>query len=163
MHMHPMARLAQGVAFSAVMLGCAVQPIIVLSHQPDLVAGPDSKWLILCCERVPLSYQLCRARYVVDLVAFENGSAGLALQPKDLRGARLELRSSQPFMDAVKVGLTPDSWPGGYRYWVLPDWVSKAPFHFSVVDSRGRVLGSEELAYRDGVALALELRVHGGT
>lgn len=161
--MHRAAQLAQGIAFSAAMLGCAVQPIILLSAQPNLVAGPESKWLSLCCERVPLTYQLRRARYVVELVAFENGSAGLALQPKDLRGARLELRSSQPFMDAVKVGLTSDSWPGGYRYWVLPDWVNREPFHFSVVDSRGRVMGNEELTYRDGMALALELRVYGGT
>src|SRR5262249_54651673 len=111
--------------------------------------GSPSQWRRLTGEAIPLKYEIRRAEYVVDLCAFENGSAGLDVQPKTLLGANLQLRSDQPFMDAIQIGLAPESWPNGHRYWILPNWVKSQPFRFSVLDQAGRVLGNEELPYRE--------------
>ena len=132
---------------TAAELGCSGNRIIVLAEQPNLVAGDPSKWRRMSGDAIPLDYEIRRANYVVALHAFENGSTGLDVQPKDLLGANLELRSDQEFMDAVHLELAPDSWPAGRRYWFLPDSVNGQPFRFSVVDAAGRVLGNEELRY----------------
>jgi hypothetical protein len=137
------------LASVAVEVGCSDERILVLSKQPNLVAGSSSKWRRHTGEAIPLEYEIRRADYVIACRAFENGSAGLDLQPKTLLGANLELRSDQPFMDAIRIGLAPEAWPNGHRYWVLPNWVKGQPFRFSVVDPNGRVLGNEELSYQE--------------
>jgi hypothetical protein len=141
---------------TAVGLGCSGNRIIVLSEQPNLVAGGSSKWRRLTGDAIPLDYEIRRVDYVVALRAFENGSAGLDVQPKSLLGANLELRSDQQFMDAVHLELAPDAWPDGRRYWVLPNWVKGQPFRFSVVDTTGHVLGTEELPYTEVRVVAWE-------
>jgi len=137
-------------------LGCSGGHVVVLAEQPNLVPGPSSKWRRLTGEAIPLEYEIRRADYVIALRAFENGSAGLGIQPKDLHGTSLEVRSDQPVRDAIQLGLAPDARPEGARYWVLPNWVKGQPFRFSVVDATGRVLGSEELPYSEVKVVAWE-------
>ena len=132
------------MAFSS---ACSSSRMILLSDQQKLTATTFSKWRRLDGRAVPLEYEIRRSEYLVALRVFENGSAGLAVQPRDFVGRNLELKSDQPFMDAINVGLASDSWPVGHRYWVLPAWVSGRPFQFSVFSPTGRVLGHEELSY----------------
>jgi hypothetical protein len=150
------------LASAAVELGCSSGRIIVLSEQPNLISGRSSKWRRMNGQAIPLEYEIRRANYVVVLRAFENGSSGLDVQPKTLLGTNLELRSDQPFMDAIHIGLDSDSWPDGHRYWVLPNWVNGQPFRFSIVDPTGTILGNEELPYTEVRVVAWEgLSRHG--
>jgi hypothetical protein len=100
-----------------------------------------------------LAYELRRDEYVVEMRAFENGSAGIAVRPRNLSGVDLELRSAQPFMDARHIGLGPDEWPFGSRYWTLPANLKGEPMQFTVIDASGRVLGAETVAYRQVLAV----------